>query len=144
MFLCSFLAIKLSRFLKVNVSFVFISFWLFYEELHQIWYISWPWLSLGNIFLPIKFYHQFYKLFGSQSGTIVILIFNYLIYQFFKVSIKRKIKIMFKLVSFLSIIIGYGFYDSTYNQIIINNYIKTKAFYLIKFIHIHLRKIMVL
>jgi len=60
----------------------FISFWLCFEYLHlQDWGLSWPWLTLGNVFATSPEWVQWYEYTGTSGGTLWILVVNILSYE---------------------------------------------------------------
>ena len=60
----------------------FISFWLCFEYIHlQDWGLSWPWLSLGNVFAAYPEWIQWYEFTGTSGGTLWILVANILSYE---------------------------------------------------------------
>ena len=58
-----------------------IAFWISFEFLHLNWDLTWPWLTLGNVFAPTPWLVQWYCITGALGGTAWILIVNFLIYQ---------------------------------------------------------------
>jgi len=56
-------------------------FWVGFEYLHHQWELSWPWLTLGNIFSRNPELVQWYEYTGVMGGSIWILVINYLVYQ---------------------------------------------------------------
>ncbi len=65
---------------------IFISFWLAWEYFHLNWDLSWPWLTLGNVFADTPSIIQWYEYTGVFGGSLWILIVNYLV---FKLTIKQ-------------------------------------------------------
>lgn len=62
----------------------FIVFWMSFEYIHlQDWGLSWPWLTLGNIFASRTEWVQWYEYTGTSGGTLWILLINVLVYKFF-------------------------------------------------------------
>jgi len=60
----------------------FICFWLFFEYMHlKDWGLSWPWLTLGNIFASCPEWVQWYEYTGTSGGTLWILVINIFIYE---------------------------------------------------------------
>lgn len=53
-----------------------IAFWLSFEYLHQTWEITWPWLTLGNVFAEFPQLVQWYEFTGSSGGTLWVLLVN--------------------------------------------------------------------
>jgi apolipoprotein N-acyltransferase len=58
--------------------------WVAFEYLHFNWEISWPWLTLGNVFAMHPEWVQWYEYTGVLGGTIWILAINLLIFQLVK------------------------------------------------------------
>jgi apolipoprotein N-acyltransferase len=61
--------------------FMFITFWLSFEYLHLNWEITWPWLTLGNVFAKNNSIVQWYEFTGVLGGSLWVLITNVLAYQ---------------------------------------------------------------
>ncbi len=57
-------------------------FWLGFEYIHLNWELSWPWLTLGNVFAGHTTYVQWYEYTGVGGGTLLVLYFNLLSYEF--------------------------------------------------------------
>ncbi len=66
-----------------------VAVWLAFENFHQDWEMSWPWLSLGNAFAHYPEWVQWYESLSVSGGTLWIWIVNILIYQTFKVYLKK-------------------------------------------------------
>ncbi|REK33292.1 MAG: apolipoprotein N-acyltransferase [Bacteroidetes bacterium] len=66
-----------------------IVYWISFEFLHMNWEISWPWLTLGNVFADMTEWVQWYEYTGVLGGSIWVLALNLLIFQLFKNLIKR-------------------------------------------------------
>ena len=60
----------------------FILFWLSFEYIHLNWELSWPWLTLGNVFASHPSYIQWYEFTGVGGGSLLVLIINVLVYEF--------------------------------------------------------------
>ncbi|MGE5107532.1 MAG: apolipoprotein N-acyltransferase [Sphingobacteriales bacterium] len=59
-----------------------IIYWLAFEYIHlQDWGLSWPWLTLGNIFATHTEWIQWYSLTGSSGGSLWVMIINILLFQ---------------------------------------------------------------
>jgi len=58
-----------------------ISFVVAFEYLHLNWDLTWPWLTLGNVFATMPGMVQWYCITGTLGGTVWILIVNFLIYR---------------------------------------------------------------
>ncbi|MES1218226.1 MAG: apolipoprotein N-acyltransferase, partial [Bacteroidota bacterium] len=58
-----------------------IVFWMAFEYIHlQDWGLSWPWLTLGNIFATHTEWIQWYEYTGVSGGTFWILLVNIFLY----------------------------------------------------------------
>jgi len=51
-------------------------YWIGFEYFHYIWELSWPWLSIGNIFARVPEIVQWYSYTGVLGGGLWILIVN--------------------------------------------------------------------
>jgi apolipoprotein N-acyltransferase len=59
-------------------------FWLSFEYIHlQNWGLSWPWLTLGNVFAAHPNWIQWYEYTGTSGGGLWILIINILLFRLF-------------------------------------------------------------
>ena len=59
-------------------------FWIAFEYLHLHWEISWPWLTLGNVFATHPEWIQWYEYTGALGGTAWVLVINIIIFQLLK------------------------------------------------------------
>ena len=57
----------------------FISIWLYFEYIHLNWELSWPWLTLGNVFANNTHFIQWYSYTGVAGGSLFILLENILL-----------------------------------------------------------------
>lgn len=70
------------RKLGQNVGLVsFIAYWLSFEFLHHNWDLSWPWLTLGNVFATHPAWVQWYKYTGTTGGSLWVLAVNMLLFK---------------------------------------------------------------
>ncbi len=60
---------------------IFILGWISFEYLHYYWELSYPWLTLGNVFSITPSLVQWYSLTGVLGGTFWVLIINVLLFQ---------------------------------------------------------------
>jgi apolipoprotein N-acyltransferase len=60
--------------------FGFLSFWLCFEYIHLNWELSWPWLTLGNVFANNTHFIQWYSYTGVAGGSLFILLENILFF----------------------------------------------------------------
>lgn len=56
-------------------------FWVAFERFHMHWDLSWPWLTLGNIFAGHTAWVQWYEVTGHLGGTIWIWAANFFVLQ---------------------------------------------------------------
>lgn len=61
-----------------------IAFWLGFEYIHLDWQLSWPWLTLGNVFATHTDWIQWYEYTGVSGGSLWVLLTNISIYTFLK------------------------------------------------------------
>jgi apolipoprotein N-acyltransferase len=61
-----------------------IVFWVTFEWIHLNWELSWPWLTLGNVFATHPSWVQWYEYTGTSGGTLWILLINISIFQLLK------------------------------------------------------------
>lgn len=60
-----------------------IAFWMSFEYVHFNWQLSWPWLSLGNVFALYPDTVQWYEFTGVQGGTLWVLTSNIVLYELY-------------------------------------------------------------
>lgn len=51
-------------------------FWIAFERFHMHWDLSWPWLTLGNVFADRTAWVQWYELTGHLGGTLWVWLAN--------------------------------------------------------------------
>lgn len=61
-----------------------ITFWLSFEYIHHQWDLSWPWLTLGNVFALHPQWIQWYEVTGTTGGSLLTLLVNIVVYHIFK------------------------------------------------------------
>lgn len=59
-------------------------FWMTFEYIHLNWQLSWPWLTLGNVFAAHPDWVQWYEYTGTGGGTLWILLTNILLFCLIK------------------------------------------------------------
>ena len=64
--------------------FSLIAFWMLFEYIHLNWQLTWPWLSLGNVFAAKTNWVQWYEYTGVGGETLWVLAVNILLYEFLK------------------------------------------------------------
>jgi apolipoprotein N-acyltransferase len=63
-----------------------ISFWVAFEYFHLNWALSWPWLTIGNVFAQTTYLVQWYEYTGVLGGTVWVFLINIL---FFRITAKK-------------------------------------------------------
>lgn len=61
-----------------------IPIWLGFEYGHTLWDLTWPWLTLGNVFAFNHNWVQWYEFTGTSGGGLWILIVNILLFNLIK------------------------------------------------------------
>ncbi len=64
--------------------FSLIIFWITFEYIHLNWELSWPWLTLGNVFATHPGWVQWYEFTGASGGTLWIMLINVSVFQLLK------------------------------------------------------------
>ena len=90
-------------------------FWLCFEHIHLTdWGLSWPWLTLGNVFATKPDWVQWYEYTGVSGGSFWVLLLNLLFYEWYRLYktekkwFPRKTAPAFLLILVLPIVISYG------------------------------------
>jgi apolipoprotein N-acyltransferase len=83
-----------------------ILFWLSFEYFHlQNWGLSWPWLTLGNVFACHPKWVLWYQLTGTSGGSLWILLVNVLLFQWLWQLVKHRNFTKQPLIAALAIVI---------------------------------------
>lgn len=62
-----------------------VAFWMCFEYIHlHDWGLSWPWLTLGNVFATHPEWVQWYEFTGSSGGTFWVLLVNLFLFLHIK------------------------------------------------------------
>lgn len=77
---------------KVGYS-AFVILWLGFEYLHLNWDLSWPWLTLGNVFANDTYLVQWYEYTGVFGGSLWILTLNIIGFLVFKKMVIQKLSL---------------------------------------------------
>ena len=85
-----------------------IFFWMSFEFIHLNWELSWPWLTLGNVFATHPDWVQWYEYTGTSGGTCWILCTNLLIFLSMKKGRGLKVRNKFALGILLIFIIPFS------------------------------------
>ena len=64
--------------------FSLIVLWISMEYLHLNWDLSWPWLTLGNVFATNPYIIQWYEFTGFLGGTLWVILVNLLLYGIYR------------------------------------------------------------
>lgn len=65
-------------------------YWIGFEFFHHNWDISWPWLTIGNVFANYPAWIQWYEITGVLGGSLWILACNVLLFHWLKIFLKNK------------------------------------------------------
>lgn len=87
---------------------LFVPVWLAWEYIHHSWQLTWPWLTLGNIFSFKTNWIQWFEYTGVSGGSLWILTVNIILFQLLNAktfSIKSTLKPL--LVILVPILISY-------------------------------------
>jgi len=81
MSLVFFLVYKLKDRMGVKHAFMALPIlWLAFEYLHLNWELTWPWLTLGNVFADQPSWVQWYEYTGVLGGSLWVLLINSILY----------------------------------------------------------------
>ena len=81
--------------------FSLIVYWIGFEFLHLNWEISWPWLTLGNVFSAYPQYVQWYEFTGVLGGTLWVLSANLFFFFVAKNIFNRDLLVLMRKVNSL-------------------------------------------
>jgi apolipoprotein N-acyltransferase len=70
--------------------FSFIFFWLTFEYIHLNWELSWPWLTLGNVFATHPNWIQWYEYTGTSGGSLWVLSINFFLLMLIRKKLQEK------------------------------------------------------
>ncbi len=76
--------VKKHAFKGRNCLWVLVVFFTAFEYFHFDWDLSWPWITLGNVFATIPRLVQFYEFTGVLGGSVWIWIMNILLFYVLK------------------------------------------------------------
>lgn len=83
-----------------------IVYWVGFEYLHLNWDISWPWLTLGNVFALKHWWVQWYEYTGILGGSIWVLIANLITFHVLNNPSKKITITALKIIAVIAIPIG--------------------------------------
>jgi len=81
----------------------FIIFWLCFEYIHLNWELSWPWLTIGNVFATHPGWVQWYEYTGVGGGSLWVMLVNLLV--FFALKKNRRASIALGIVLVLPFVV---------------------------------------
>lgn len=95
-------------------------YWMFFEWIHLNWQLSWPWLTLGNVFATHPNWVQWYSFTGVSGGTLWILLINMLLFHSVRIFlIEKRIPFLWLssavVIIFTPIIISYILVPAVHN-----------------------------
>ncbi|MEQ8909122.1 MAG: apolipoprotein N-acyltransferase [Vicingaceae bacterium] len=91
-------------------------YWLAFEYLHLNWDLSWPWLTLGNVFANEPDNVQWYEYTGILGGSLWVLVANLAFFSFVgKLQLSRTKAIIGALVWLLWVFVPSFFSESVYS-----------------------------
>lgn len=64
-------------------AFALVCIWVAFEYLHLDWDLSWPWLTLGNVFADLYKWVQWYEFTGVFGGSALVLLINVMAFELF-------------------------------------------------------------
>lgn len=90
----------------------FVSTWLCFEYLHFHWELSWPWLTLGNVFAVSPSLVQWYSFTGVLGGSLWILLVTVLLFRIATNTStnKKRLAVVFGTVLFVPLILSLTIY----------------------------------
>ncbi|MFN3916893.1 MAG: apolipoprotein N-acyltransferase [Flavobacteriales bacterium] len=62
----------------------FVLFWLGFEWCHFHWELSWPWLTMGNVFANQPNWVQWYETTGVLGGSLWVFLINLFLFKLFR------------------------------------------------------------
>lgn len=85
--------------------FALVIFWLGFEYVHLNWELSWPWLTLGNVFANMPDQIQWYEYTGVGGGSLLVWIMNILALQLVQLLVRKQPFKMIRNYAFLFVAI---------------------------------------
>ncbi len=103
------LVFKLKQSIGEKHAFVaFPIFWLAFEYLHLNWQLTWPWLTLGNVFSEHTYLVQWYEYTGILGGSLWVLLVNVVLFAGLKRSSTNKYSVKQLIIGSILMIIPFG------------------------------------
>jgi apolipoprotein N-acyltransferase len=122
------LAFILYHYLRKRFSFSYSLFffpivWVAFEFCHFNWELSWPWLTMGNVFSDSPSWIQWYEYTGTLGGSLWVLLINSL---FFKLllgwksecdkKIMRRLSVASALVLVVPLVLSFSLMQTSYSS----------------------------
>jgi apolipoprotein N-acyltransferase len=84
-----------------------IVYWLAFEYLHLRWELTWPWLTLGNVFAKFPSIIQWYEYTGHLGGSVWVMASNILLFQSIEklLDVENRKNILKNLLPFMSLVL---------------------------------------
>lgn len=60
---------------------ILLFYWISWEYFHMHWDLSWPWLTLGNVFSSRHLWIQWYEYTGVLGGSVWVILVNILVFN---------------------------------------------------------------
>ena len=95
---------------------IFTILWIGFEYLHLNWDLSWPWLTLGNIFSAHPNWVQWYSYSGVLGGTCWILIMNFLFLKLYQYKNSYELRNFYLVITMLFFLLPIGVSYLIYNN----------------------------
>ncbi len=102
---------KVKSLTSVRLGYIsFIMLWISMEYLHLNWDLSWPWLTLGNVFATFNSVVQWYEFTGFLGGSLWVILINLLLFRVYQKEDKMKFIFFPILVLLIPILISFYMY----------------------------------
>ena len=69
---------------------ILIFYWISWEYFHMNWDLTWPWLTLGNVFASRHIWIQWYEYTGVFGGSFWVILINILAYNLIRTVLSRE------------------------------------------------------
>ena len=87
----------------------FVLYWIAWEYMHLNWELSWPWLSLGNVYSLHPNWVQWYEYTGILGGSVLILVANLMLFFAYRTFIFGNIRKAIYLVVVLILVVSVSY-----------------------------------
>ena len=86
--------------------FSFIVLWISMEYLHLNWDLSWPWLTIGNVFANSPSFVQWYEFTGFMGGSLWVILVNLFLFRVFQKENNKIVILLPLLLLFLPMLVS--------------------------------------